>query len=94
MFNLSHAADWSEIWKTHQKLAKRDNIRENTRRIDTDYQVGQKFLIRNDEIIRKSQNVKVGPFVITEVHTNGTVRIQRGKITERLNIRRLVPYFE
>ena len=94
MFNLPHAADWSKIGKTRQKLAKRDNIRENTRRIDKDYQVGQKVLIRNDEIIRKSQNVKVGPFVITQIHTNGTVRIQRGKITERLNIRRLVPYFE
>jgi hypothetical protein len=79
MFNLPHAADWSEIGKTRQKLAKRDNIRENTRKIDNDYQVGQKVLIRNDEIIRKSQNVKVGPFVITQVHTNGTVRIQRGK---------------
>ena len=75
MFNLPHAANWSEIGKTRQKLVKRDNIRENTRRIDNDYQVGQKVIIRNDEIIRKSQNFKVGPFVITKVHTHGTVRI-------------------
>ena len=94
MFNLTQAANWSEIGKTRQKLVKCNNIPENTRRIDNDYQVGQNVLIRNDELIRKSQNVKVGPFVITEVHTNGTVRIQRGKIMERLNIRRLVPYFE
>ena len=94
MFNLPHAADWSKIGKTRQKLAKRDNIQENTRRIDNDYQVGQKVLIRNDEIIHKSQNVKIGPFVITGVHTHGTVRIQRRKITERLNIRCLLPYFD
>ena len=94
MFNIPYLADWTEIGKQRQKLANRDNERENARRIDVDYRVGQKVLIKNDEIKRKAQNSSLGPFEIIEVHTNETVRIQRGKITERLNIRRLVPYFE
>jgi hypothetical protein len=31
---------------------------------------------------------------VTAIYTNGTVRIQKGKIKERVNIRRLFPYFE
>ena len=30
---------------------------------------------------------------ITKIYSDGTVRIQRGSINERINIRRLVPYF-
>ncbi len=33
-----------------------------------------------------------GPYKISRVHTNGTVPIERGAITERLNICRLQPY--
>jgi hypothetical protein len=32
--------------------------------------------------------------LITSVHTNGTIRIQSGAKSERLNIRRVTPYFE
>ena len=34
-----------------------------------------------------------GPYAIVEVHTNGTVTIQRKpNVTERINIRRLKPF--
>ena len=35
----------------------------------------------------------MGPYPITEVYTNGTVRIQKGIVNERVNIRRLTPHF-
>ena len=35
-----------------------------------------------------------GPYKILKVHTNGTVRIQRGIVAMRVNIRRLTPYLE
>ena len=60
-------------------LVDQNNARENLRRIDFD---------------RKAEDKNVGPYVITQVHTNGTVRIQRGNISERLNIRRLIPFKE
>ena len=37
---------------------------------------------------------KKRPFEITDVFTNGTVRIQRGHVNERINIRRIEPHFE
>ena len=44
--------------------------------------------------LRKVEDPYEGPYVITDVYTNGTVRIQRGTLNERINIRRLHPYFE
>ncbi len=39
-------------------------------------------------------NPRTGPHVIKHVYTNGTVLLQRGAIEERVNIRRITPYFE
>ena len=62
--------------------------------MDFDYAVGQQVYITNDGINRKLDRPKRGPFSITAVYTNGTVRIQRGAVNERINIRRLEPHFE
>ena len=59
------------------------------------YAVGDKVLLRQEGgISRKAQDKYIGPYTVTQVHTNGTIRIQRGTLTERLNIRRVTPYFE
>ena len=59
-----------------------------------DYVQGQKVLKKYpnpDKLGRR----KEGPYLITQVHTNGNVTIQlRPGITERLNIRRIEPYRE
>ena len=48
----------------------------------------------NGERLPKADERNSGPHTVTEVYTNGTVRIQRGSISERINIRRITPYFE
>ena len=70
------------------------NLRENNKRIDYDYQIDDKVYVIKDGIYRKLDTPKLGPFSITDVFTNGTVRIQRGNVNERINIRRLEPHFE
>ncbi len=45
------------------------------------------------DIHRKLDGPKDGPFNITEVFTNCTVRIQRGVVNKRINIRCLEPHF-
>jgi hypothetical protein len=46
-------------------------------------------------ILRKSESwYDSEPWTITSVHTKGTIRIQSGAKSERLNIRRITPYFE
>jgi hypothetical protein len=73
-----------------------DNLRrQNMRRISHDYQVGEEVLI-----VRSSSTTSArlappteGPFVIQQIHTNGTVTILRApNFYERINIRRLRPY--
>ena len=54
--------------------------------------IGDKVLIKKDGILQKVEDKYEGPYTITTVHCNGTVRIQRGSISERINIRRLTPY--
>ena len=77
-----------------QKTIDKSNLRENHSRVDYDYEVGQQVYVKSDGIQRKLNSPKQGPFEITDVYTNGTVRIQRGHVNERINIRRLEPHFE
>ena len=94
LFDIPYLADWTEIGKRRQALVDQNCLRENKRRIDFDYAVGQKVLVLKDGILRKTEDKNVGPYDITQVHTNGTVRIQRGTVSEQINIRRITPYFE
>ena len=95
MFDLPYLADWTAIGQRRQLLVDKTNERENKRQIDFDYLVGQKVMLEQDSgKLRKGQVKFIGPYKITSVHTNGTIRIQRGSISERVNIRRVTPYFE
>ena len=94
LFDIPYIADWSEIGKRRQNQVDRQNQIENSSRIDFDYKKGQKVLVVKGGTLRKAEDPHDGPYRITEVFTNGTVRIQRGSINERINIRRLTPYFE
>ena len=76
-----------------QHLVSQNNLRENHHRFDYDWAAGDKCLIIQDEVQRKASDINIGPWVVTTVHTNGTVKIQRDTVTERMNIRRLRPYF-
>jgi hypothetical protein len=72
----------------------RRNRRENSSRISHDYKVGDKILIKKPgKHLRKLEAPRTGPNTVTAIYTNGTVRIQKGKINDRVNIRGLFPYF-
>ena len=93
MFNIPHIADWTKIGKYRQAQVKKNTDRENAQRTDFDYAVGGKVLVKKGGILRKAETVWTGPYRITTVHTNGTIKIQRGALSERLNIRRVKPYY-
>ncbi len=58
LFGIPFIADWKKIGEHRQLLTDRNTARENEGRIDYDYQVGQKVLVRNDGILCK-QRVQV-----------------------------------
>ena len=62
------------------------------RRRTFDYQPGDQILILTNNPTTL-QDRGIGPFTIIQVHTNGTITIQRTPhIVERINIRRVKPY--
>jgi len=73
----------------------KNTAKENRDCINWDYQPSDKVLLIKDGILRKGESkYESEPWTITSVHTNGTIRIQCRTKSERLNIRRVTPYFE
>jgi hypothetical protein len=95
LFYIPFVADWKQIGDYRQHQTDRSNKRENNKRVDYDNKVGDKILIRKDDILRKAESIwKKEPWTITTVHTNGTIRIQCGTKSERINIQRVTPFSE
>ena len=95
LFDIDFTADWHKIYHRRQEIINKNNLRENSKRIPYTYQVGDQVKIRRDylKVTRKTSPAYEGPFAITEVRPNGTVRIQRGAVSDVINIRRIAPYF-
>ena len=90
-----YLTDWNKIGDFRQCQTDRNTQRKNKAHIDNDYKVGDKVLIQKDGILRKSESrYDSDPWTITSVHTNETIRVQRGTKSERINIRRVTPFFE
>ncbi len=88
MFNIPFLADWNKIGEYRQHQTDLNTKREDQTRVDFDYKVGDKVLVRKDGILRKTESrYQSDPWTITTIHTNGTSRVQCGSKSERLNIR-------
>ncbi len=87
LFDIPFIADWHKIGDRRQLLTNCGNQRENAKRIDYDYKVGDKVLVINEGILCKAESAYgKEPWTITTVHMDGTIRIQCGTKTERLSI--------
>ncbi len=93
LLDIPFVADWRKIGDRRQLLTDRGNQRENAKRVDYDYKVGDKVLVINEGILHKAESAYgKEPWTITTVHANGTIRIQCGTKTERLSMRRVEPF--
>jgi len=57
LFDIPFVADWHKIGDYRQRQTDRNNIRENNKRVDYDYKVGDKVLIHKDGILRKAESI-------------------------------------
>jgi hypothetical protein len=95
LFNVPFLADWNKVGDYRQRQTDRNTARENKTHVEWDYAVGDKALVHNEGILRKSESkYEKEPWTVSQVHTKGTIRIQCGTKSERLNIRRATPFFE
>jgi transposase InsO family protein len=92
LLNIPLIADFQLLRDKRQALIDEQLMRANRSRISHDYQPGEEVLVLTYKPT-KLQERAVGPFVIEQVHTNGTVTIRRNPhVVERINIRRIRPY--
>ncbi len=76
LFDIPFIADWQKIGEYRQRLTDLSNARENKGRIDYDYEVGQKVLLRKEGILRNTESRwHKKSWLITTVHTNGTITV-------------------
>ncbi len=72
----------------------KNNERENKSGINHEYKKGDKVLLSTPGIVPKLSAPRTGPHEVLGAYPNGTVLLRRGVVRERVNIRRLTPFFE
>lgn len=94
MFNIPFKANWDYIKQRKQKIIDMNNQKENKKRLTHQYQIGDQILIRNYTKNKYGQAPYAGPYTITQINTNGTLRYRKGITTDVVNLRNAVPYEE
>ena len=92
ILNISHDANWKLIQARKQRLIKKNNIRENSKRIPHKYKIGDKVVIKGDQSAKYANVSYKGPYTVTAVNDNGTVRVNMGIVNDVINIRNVHPY--
>jgi hypothetical protein len=80
LFDIPFIANWNKLGDYRQRQTDLSTECKNKKRVNYDYKVGDRVLVIQDGILRKAQSPHgKEPWTITTVHTNGAIRIQRGK---------------
>ena len=93
ILNVQHIANWEYIKQRKQTLIEKNNIAENSKRHPYTYKEGDKVLLKRGTE-NKYESPYEGPYSILKIHDNGTVKLQRGVVTDTINIQRITPFFE
>ena len=93
ILNTNHVSDWEHIRQRKQLRINHKNKRENMQRNNHQYKVGDRILVKR-KTNSKHELEFMGPFPITQINDNGTVRFQKGIINDAANIFRIKPFFD
>ena len=93
ILNIKHVPDWEHIQQCKQLQINHDKKRDNMRRNNHQYKVGDKILVKHKKI-SKHELEFMGPFYITKINDNGTVRFKNGIINDATNIHRIKSFFD
>ncbi len=89
--NIPFIADWYAITQRREHLVHENLMRENQKRRGYDY-AHQQMVLKKKWKPKKLGRRTSDPYKIVKVHVDGTVTIQlRPGLTERINIRRIIP---
>ena len=94
LFDVPYLADLVTIRDRRQQLVDLNLEKSNKKRRFFEYKVGSQVLIKTFKP-NKMEKKAHGPYRVSQVYTNGTLDVERRPgVIERLNIRRLLPYFQ
>jgi len=85
--------NWAMIYQQWQKQMVKNNNKENQARISHTCKVGDQVLLEKPGKTNKLEAPCTGPYTVTHIYTNGTIQIQKGTISECVNIRHISPFF-
>jgi hypothetical protein len=92
LVDIPFIADWKKNGE-HRQPTNCNTDGENESRIDYDIKVVKKYLYGTMVFLCKAYSMYLRePWLITSVNTNGTIRVQHGNKSERINIRRVKPF--
>jgi hypothetical protein len=90
--NIPLIADWHPITQRREHLIHENLVRENQKRRGYDC-APQQMVLKKKWKSKKLGKRTSGQYKIVKVHVNGPVTIQlRPGLTERVNIRQIIPY--
>jgi RNase H-like domain found in reverse transcriptase/Reverse transcriptase (RNA-dependent DNA polymerase)/Integrase zinc binding domain len=93
ILDIPVVGDWITIQQHREQLIDKRTITANNKRFSFDYKVGMEVLKLVPNPSKLQERAK-GPYKIVEIHSNGNATIQlTPHVQERINIRRLKPYF-
>jgi len=91
LLNVPLVADWHQLHSRREHLVQESLRRQNAKRRAFDYVIGMQVFKKIISPTKLGPRVK-GPFTIQQVHANGTITIVLCPgVTERINIRRVIP---
>ena len=92
--NVPLSSDWHAITQKREHLVNYRLMRQNAQRRTYDYAQNQMVLKKVHDPTKLGIRTD-GPFKVQTVHVNGTLTMElRPGVTERINIRRVIPYRE
>ena len=95
ILNKPFTPDWDKIREKKQKLINKNNKKENEKRIEYEYKVGDKIMLKTESKTKYGEDQYEGPYVILRINDNGTVKFRKKRsILDTINIRNIHPYKE
>ena len=89
LLNIAFKANWDRIRLNKQLSINASNNKENRSRIPYTYSIGDSVTISRPGLLPKLSTPTDRP----HVYANGTVQILKGIVSQRINIRRIHPFF-
>ena len=91
ILTIYHIPNWIYIYQRKQTQIEKDVIRENSTRIDYNYNIEDKFMVIINQAYKYKTLFQV-PYVIAQTWANKNVTIRTGAVIARINIRHIKPY--